>query len=177
MMIVDEDEWTKELERLEKDDIVQPQISRVIIERGRGEDNTNVPQPLREVVAEEAIISGDNNSTARTFGISPSSVSAWKHGATSTASYDKNNRVNARERVAQKAERKLIAALNRITSDKLDGVEKVTELSGIAKDMAGIVDKLSPKHDSDKDKPQVHLHVYSPKIKSVSDFEIIDVTE
>lgn len=149
-------------------------VTTTIMERGRG-NVKEVPEVLREVIAEEAIL-GDNKSTAEAFGVSQSSVSAYMRGVTSTANYNsKKKAVTARERIAQRAQSKVMAALRNITPDKLANVEKVTDLATIAKDMANVFDKLSPK-DKTEEKPQVHVHFYRPEQKQIDDYEVIDVT-
>jgi hypothetical protein len=56
---------------------------------GRAVGDLNVPEVLRKVIAQDAIENGRASAIklAATFGISPSSVSAYTNGATSTESY------------------------------------------------------------------------------------------
>lgn len=116
---------------------------------GRGTSNVGVPNTLRQIIGEESAINGRQSGIklAESFGISPSSVSAYAEGATSTASYhDGPNRSHidgAKIKVASKARKKLTLALSLITRDKLEN-SKARDLAGIAKDMAVVMKQMEP---------------------------------
>lgn len=152
---------------------------------GRGAGNVEVPSSLRKVIAEESVVNGRENALklAGEFGISPSSVSAYKNGTTSTASYDTprvglTEHVNGvKERIGKKARGKLMLALRHITAEKLD-TAKVSEIAAVAKDMSAIVKNMepdTPKIETNKSGPTFVF--YAPVTKSEMAFDVIDVKE
>jgi hypothetical protein len=174
LMIVTDEEFVDEKSRYEKP--TNNEIKRTVIEHGRG-NTKEVPQVIREIVADCAINGEDVKAVSESFKVSPSSISAYKHGATSTSSYDQNHRVKTRDRIADKAQHKVLEALNCLTEEKI-GNSKATEISSIAKDMASVFEKLSGKVvDNQNDGPQVHLHLYGPKQKTLDHYEVIDLNE
>src|SRR6266496_252989 len=64
----------------------QPRGKVISIEKGRG-SVTNVPPSLRSVIAEEKINGATAEELNKEFGISKSQISAYAHGAVSTATY------------------------------------------------------------------------------------------
>src|SRR6188768_1232721 len=122
--------------------------------RGRKQGDTNVPDSLRKVIGETAVIDGRQAalSLAADFGISPSSVSAYANGATSTTTYDKpvesiiKHMNKSRQRSIKRASGVLNAALSAITQDKLDYTD-ARDLSAIAKDMSVVIKNLEPPAD------------------------------
>lgn len=171
LMIVSDEDF-----ELEKSRYQDKSIERTIIEKGRG-NKAETPQVIREIVAECSINGEKPDVISRNFNVSLSSISAYKNGSTSTSSYDQNNKVSARSRIANKAQGKLLDALNCLTEDKISG-SKATEISSIAKDMSSIVEKLNGRViENQNDGPQVHLHLYGPKQKSLEHYEVIDLNE
>jgi hypothetical protein len=118
---------------------------------GRKTGDFNVPDSLRKVIAETSIEEGSKESKklAAAYGISGSSVSAYKVGAKSTASYDSPDDglrsvvKDTKIRISSKAKSRLLKAIQHITDDKLEGA-KVRDLAGIAKDLATVVKVMEP---------------------------------
>lgn len=152
--------------------------------RGRGESNTQVPPALRKIIGETSVINGRSDAVelADMFGISKSSVSAYKEGAHSTASINNPNPDtklhinNSRLRVTKRATRKLNLALSYITDEKL-AEAKVGEIASVAKAMAGVVEAMSPEDSNEKNKSNVPYVVFAPIIKQESSFEIVHVKD
>ena len=151
---------------------------------GRGH-SVEVPESLRKIIGETSAIDGRKSAMelAEEFGVSPSSVSAYSNGAKSTASYDSpnkrlSNHINqAKERIAKKAKSRLIAALNEITPAKLADAT-LRDASAVAKDMAGIIKDMEPKHSMDHESmnaPQFVL--YSPRFHKEESYQVITVKE
>ena len=121
---------------------------------GRNKGDTNVPESLRKIIGEEAVIHGRASALqlAKDVGVSPSSVSAYAKGATSTATIKSPvksilTHINkSRVRAVKRASSTLNAALGAITQDKLDYAD-VKDLSTIAKDMSVIIKNLEPPPD------------------------------
>lgn len=116
----------------------------VDVNKGRGIGNVEVPNTLRTLIGETAVSSGRQEALelASSFGISPSSVSAYANGANSTATIkDRPNAgiINsAKDKIAKRARAKLLLALNNLTPEKIADV-KARDLAGIAKDMSAVV--------------------------------------
>jgi predicted transcriptional regulator len=155
-------------------------VQHVDINRGRGPIQA-VPDIIREIVAEEAILSDKSQAeVAEQFGVSPSSVSAYKHGATSTATYnephEKLNKRNdkIRSEVISTARSRLLQALDKITPEKLEAT-KARDLAGIAKDMSTVISQHEPQVSNQNIGAQFVFHV--PTVRKESEYEIIDVTK
>lgn len=151
---------------------------------GRNEGDVNVPNSLRNIIGDTAVTDGRQEAIAlaKSFGISPSSVSAYSNGATSTASMDRtpNSPVinKAKIRVQSRARKTLMAALDGITPDKL-AESKARDLAGIAKDMATIYKSMEPE-DTESSKAGQQLPqfvVYAPTFRDERSFDTIYAKE
>jgi predicted transcriptional regulator len=154
--------------------------------RGRNNGDVNVPESIRKIIGETAVIDGRAAAInlAKDFGISPSSVSAYAKGATSTASYNSPkesiiSHINkSRQRAIKKASKTLNAALGAITQEKLD-YSDAKDLSGIAKDMAVVIKNLEPKDTSTEGgasgTPQ--FVIFAPQFRDERSFDTIHVPE
>ncbi len=177
--IVNDSDFDRELSKLG----ILPESSNgevIDIARGRGA-RIEVPQSIREIIAEDAINkNGTGTEIAKVFGVSPSSVSAYKVGATSTASYnspdqnlqDHTNRI--REKITGRARSRLLLALKEITPDKLVSA-KVRDLASIAKDMSAVVKNMEPSGPLVDNSTKVV--VYRPHLRTEEEFEVITVNE
>jgi hypothetical protein len=168
--------------RAPKDSVVE-----VIPRPGRKEGDVNVPESLRKVIAEDALLNGRESALelARGFGISASSVSAYTKGATSTKSYNSPSEslighINqSRQRAVKRASKTLNQALGSITQEKLDYAD-VKDLSGIAKDMSVIIKNLEPQKEvesGDKGQATPQFVIYAPQFKKEEFFDVIQVVE
>lgn len=179
MGIVSDSDFENELKRNQTNP--RPEIKD--INRGRGNGNVEVPDSLRKVIGETAITDGRTEATelAKQFGISPSSVSAYSNGSTSTSSYadqpNKSHIDETKERISRKARSKLMLAIGNITKDKLS-VANVKDLAGVAKDMSAIIKNMEP------DKPQGTVNnngpqfvIYAPQYKKEEHFEVVHAKE
>lgn len=147
---------------------------------GRNQGDNNVPDSLRKIIGETAEIDGrqDALELANTFGISPSSVSAYGNGSRSTDSMDKQPNLEyingAKARISKKAQHKLFKALNHLTDDKLQEA-KAVDLASIAKSMSGIVKEMEPEKpkDPNEGKNGPAFIVYSPQFRQENHYEVI----
>lgn len=163
-------------------------LSRVedIPRRGRKEGDNNVPDSLRKLIAETALMDGREAALqlARDFGISASSVSAYTNGATSTKTYDSPkesivHHVNIiKERAIKRASRTLNGALKAISQDKLDNTD-AKDLAGIARDMTVVIKNLSPDSSSEgSDGTKIpQFVVFAPQFRDERSFESITINE
>jgi hypothetical protein len=186
MGIVSEKDFDSELSRLKPETREKSNSLPQIIDmpsKGRGEGNLAVPDSLRKIIGETSVIEGRESALdlARSFGISPSSVSAYDNGAHSTASYNSTPNAQhnneARQRVTKKARNRMIIALNALTPEKINEA-KARDIAGIAKDMAVVIKTMEPefdKGDSDKNRPQFIF--YAPQIHNEQKYETIYAKE
>lgn len=153
----------------------------VVIEQerpGRNEGDNNVPDSLRKIIGETAVLDGRDEALelADGFGISPSSVSAYSKGAKSTATIDETPNKEfieqSRTRVQNRARKILMQALGHITNDKLES-EKPMVLAGIARQMSGIVKEQEPENPNDGKQPLAQFVIMCPPTRSEADYKII----
>lgn len=149
--------------------------------KGRGNGNVAVPDSLRKIIGETSELEGRKTALefAKSLGISPSSVSAYSNGATSTATYDtpsvsiKSHISERKSKVVDNALSKLRKSLNTLTPAKL-GSATAREAAAIAKDMAAIVKIMEPENNGDNgNKPAPQFVVYAPQFKNENHFETI----
>lgn len=186
--VVTEEQFKKEL-----DNCVSPVIERkppnegIIIpnkDRGRGVGNVGVPEELRKLIGEESIIHGRQSALdlASDFGISPSSVSAYTKGATSTASYHKPEDTLVRylesrkRRITKKSLRVLTDALDTLTPEKLKTI-KARDASAIAKDMSVISKNMEKTDQTTNGNNAPQFVVYAPQVRDERSYETIVVND
>lgn len=154
------------------------------VNRGRGENSVEVPNSLRNLIGEESAINGRHAALqlGESFGISPSSVSAYGVGATSTSSYAERPNAptinGAKERIAKRARGKLMRALHKITDEKLDAAN-AKDLAGIAKDMSAVVKSMepeTPKGPSENSNGPTFVF-YAPQFRKEEHYDIVHVKE
>lgn len=190
MGIVSEKEFDSELSKVNSDRTQKREESNsssitgeiIDVTKGRGIGGVEVPNGLRRIIGETAASEGRQEaiSLANNFGISPSSVSAYGHGSTSTASYDEqpNNDVisKTKERISKRARGKLMAALRHITDEKLGGA-KARDLAGIAKDMSAVVRNMEPEGPKAPNGNGPTFVFYSPQFRKEEHFEVVYAKE
>lgn len=149
---------------------------------GRGIGKRGLPSGLQKIISEEAITNGNTSAKelAREFDVSDSSVSAYKNGATSTSSYNEPGSKlqkyvdKTKLKSTKKAHKTLLSALQSITPDKLADA-KPKDLSGIAKDMSGVIKNLEPERAGDDSNAKFIF--FAPPMKKMEQFEVIDVVD
>jgi len=153
--------------------------------KGRNEGDVNVPDSLRQIIGEDAVLNGRQSALglAGMFGISPSSVSAYANGSTSTKSYDTPSKSisshisKSRERAIRRASKVLGQSLSSITQEKLDYTD-AKDLSAIAKDMSVVIKNLEPEKvvDSNQSDKSVQFVIFAPQFRKEESFDVIDVS-
>lgn len=186
--IVSSDDFEEELNKAERSPVPELRPAQVIdINRGgRSDGDNNVPDSLRKVIGEEATINGRSSALAfaKGFGISPSSVSAYTDGKTSTSSLTKDQKLanhlsSAKLRMALKAKQKLHAALENLTDNKLADC-KAVDLANVAKAMSGIIKDMTPEEKGESggqtfNGPSIVL--FNPGFNKESNFETVESQE
>lgn len=179
MGIVSDNDFEIELDRLGG---IPPPVKIIDMNIGRGNGNKEVPESLKKIIGENAITEGSKETKVLTqaLQISDSSLSAYKNGSTSTASYDspdkelKNHVDGVRDKIINKSRARLLQAINHITKEKLEGT-KARDLAGIAKDMSAVIKNLEPDDSSrNNNRPFV---IYAPQFRSEQSFETLVVQE
>lgn len=179
MGIVSDDDFADEREIHEKHN---NKIAVIKDHVGSGNNRTeNVGPSVRKIISEVALEEG-NKSAEKTFGVSASSVTAYKNGSTSSATIgvkkdkDLSQFVSStRERIVRKASRRLNLSLDGITPDKLANAS-LRESSAVARDMAAIIREMAPSDENNGNKMNVQFVLHAPAIRKESDYEVIDVT-
>jgi predicted transcriptional regulator len=175
MGIVSDSQFDSELQDSSRE---RPTVMPTIIDmpkKGRKPGDVNVPENLRNIIGETAVTDGRDSAIklAESFGISPSSVSAYTNGSRSTATYDeqpdKKNIKQAREKVSVRAIHKLNLALNAMTRDKLT-TTKARDLAAIAKDMSVVSKNMTGEGDTEgRQTPQIIF--YAPQFRDERSYE------
>lgn len=148
------------------------------IQKGRTPGRNNRTPEEREIIAGEALIAG-TRVTAQKFGIADSTVSAYKHGATSTSSYNEPDdellkSVSARRiKIAGVAHGKLSEALDQITTDKLAAANLKT-IASVAQSMSAIIKNMEPEVQQSNTQ-NVQFTFYAPKVRSEDAYDVIDL--
>lgn len=185
--IVSDDDFNIELNRLNHR-VKIPDVEGVIVDKprpGRDEGDNNVPNSLRKIIGEEVLTNGRQAGVAlaKEFNISPSSVSAYTKGATSTASYNSpspnivNHLNKTRRRIIVKSGKILKQSLDSISQEKLDNAEP-KDLASIAKDMAVIIKNMEPQQvteSNDSKTPQ--FVIFAPTFRQENTFESVKIDE
>lgn len=184
--IVTDDDLQAELDRLNG---IKPEPLVEIVDKpskGRDEGDVNVPDSLRQIIGETSVLEGRQSALAlaEMFNISPSAVSAYAKGATSTATYDTPSKsiighINkSRQRAIKKAGKALTEAIDKIDENKLNDMS-AKELAGIAKDMSVVIKNLEPQkpvgEGEDKNTPQ--FVIFAPQFRDERSFPSITVQE
>ena len=148
-----------------------------VIARGRG-NVKEIDGSIRALVAQEAILGTPSKVIQEEFGVSASSVSAYKNDKTSTSSdkIDENlarSNSDTRDIIKGKAFNKLISAIEAIDENKLAESSPKTAAQ-VAQQMSSVIKNISP--DSDAGKSQIgQVIIYRPRMKEEEDYDIIDV--
>lgn len=176
--ILTDEEFEQELNRNTKK---VPEGKIIDIEKGRGQ-KTETPESARKLISELAISGVASQELSQEFGISSSSISAYKNDANSTASYNepnkelKNHNNQIRERIIRKARKKLVLAVDKIDDDKLDACN-AKELAGVAKDMSSVIRNLEPEIKPETESGNNQFIFFAPHIRKESDYPIINVSD
>jgi hypothetical protein len=191
MGIVSDSDFDSELDSLNKnpsdakpspDTTTIPTAEVVDVSKGRG-SNPEVPNSLRKLIGEEAVTNGRQAALdlAKTFNLSPSSVSAYAVGATSTATIDERPNephiAGIRGKITRKAFSTLHKAIKHITEDKLQATS-AKELAGIAKDMSAVVRTMEPDNKQPTNVNNGPTFVfYSPQQRREDSFDVVFAKE
>lgn len=149
---------------------------------GRHEGIGNIPQSLRKVLADDVITNGVKSAQSLVSGlgmkVSQPTLNTYGNGETSPgsntpASQDMFEYVNGRKaKITKKALNKINMALELIDSSKMAGLD-ARELTGIAKDMAVVVDKMQPAKKEETKKDPVQFIMMMPQMHQENHYETV----
>lgn len=149
---------------------------------GRKVGQREMPKEMQAAAATTAQLV-DTRTAAREFDMSYHHADELKHGFTSQdARYNKQDPdkeldiiiKRQKKEVRDLAFSKLTKTLGLMSDDKLTAITDATKLSRVAKDLAGVVDKVLPKEDNGN-LGGVHFHVWRPGMKTEEDYETVTV--
>jgi len=151
------------------------------IKHGRGAGVENLTEGMRQLIAEEALVSGRTiQDIADEYGISRDAVNAYKHGATSEATYNQPNAnllekvIEVKDNIKTQAQNKLLLAIQSLTDQKISSA-KAKDIAGIAKDMSSVIRNVEgpdgPTFNNSK------VLIYSPRLKEEDDYKVIEARE
>lgn len=133
-------------------------------------DTPNRDELTKEIIAIDAIELGVN-AAAKLHGIDHASTSRYKDGIHIQDEDAKTRILSRKHGIADTAVAKLMETLNMFDPSDL---EKPMDKIRAAKDLASIVDHMSPQNKNEGN-GEIHLHMYSPKQRPMKEFEVIDV--
>jgi len=178
MLIVDDEDFELELKRCNGSKNNSTIIK--MPKMGRPDGCIETPETLRKLIAGDAI---DGIATAKEiakeYGVSMSSVNAYKGDSTSTDrmvnkvvdSDLKKHNDNKRKKLNSLAHKVSRKALEHITDEKLKA-SKATDLSQIAANAARVIDKTTPKDGGNT--VTNNIHFYSPQQIRKENFEVVE---
>jgi hypothetical protein len=176
MCIVDDESFNEELGKFNK--VSSRDITYKDLVHGRN-GKKEVPSVIRELASEMSIEGARPDVISEQLMISKSSISAYKHNATSTASYNRPDELLAqanksvRNNIRTNALGRLSAAIETITEEKLLA-SKVRDAASVAKDMSVIVKNME---EENVGKSGNKVIIFRPRTREESDFEVIEVLE
>lgn len=165
--------------------------NRLVIHRKQGqpEGTVKIPDEIRKTVAILAIENenhGGQRELAEAFDISDSQVTHFKNGRSSAQFRDETLAPivkAAKERIQDAKDEAELSAIStlmnslEVLNPLLSEIKKPKIASSIAKDMAVVSRELSGRNKNDAPSGNaVTLHLHVPGRKSISDYDIVDVT-
>lgn len=79
----------------------------------------------------------------------------------------------SKERIAQLAADRLQSTLDCLTPVKLSSIKRATNLSKVGKDMATILEKVTPKGGAGEE--HVHFHIFRPEQMQVNNYQVVNL--
>jgi hypothetical protein len=145
-----------------------------------GRRSNEIPESIRKIVGETALEAGRAEAQTllqQTLGVSAmSSIDAWKEGKTSSCNNETrrdlvNHMLMVREKITNKAQKKLIQAIDSITKDKLEG-STAKDASSVAKDMSAVIKNMD-NEVKESNQPTVNFVLVAPKSKTEEQYDVI----
>lgn len=144
---------------------------------GRPVGASTLPLEGKALIGTLANLEGQSNiELAKDFGVSKDQVSAFKNGK-STVNGDVNPELKEKIEdnlgvVRDRAEEVLLATLGLITPERLNGIQKVKDLTTVAKDMSTIIRNSTPQNQQG---PQNLIQIINHGQRQEESYEVIEV--
>lgn len=154
-------------------------LEKLVHNGGRRSGDTNIPRELQVVIGAAAQLS-TSKEVAESFDISHSQVHQLKHNRT-TSKNGKNTDLEVKkrailDRVKDETIAKIILSLEKIDDESMEGTSPRNAAS-IAKDLAVIHEKLTPKVETAANNNQIQVVIYNPGEARLEDYSTIEVSE
>ncbi len=162
--------FLEEDETTEIKPIDESQDKAVVINPEVGKRGEGVSDLAKEIIALDTLIIGSQEAS-KVHGVPQSSASKYSNGKDIA---DPNTRaavLNTKYEIGNVAITKLMETLDLINPQMVD---KPRDQIALVTGLSNLVEKITG-GDKDKDRPEVHLHLYAPNQKQVKDYEVIDV--
>lgn len=178
---------TESDERIAAEDNLSPLLRVEKLHKGgRNNGDKNLSPMLRTIIGAAAELDGNNAETARTFGVSDRAVANYRRGRTSHDTAIQPADKNAVEKVVEAGRDKRAeakdAAIDRLASlfdgdgpISEDNIKTLKPREGIAaaKDLATVIDRITPK-DANVDN-RVQFVIFAPRQKEEKEYDVVNV--
>lgn len=136
-------------------------------------------RPAQLAIAETGLMLGEKTA-GRLFGLGDQQVARYEEGRMGNG-VQKGKYIpelvvalkKSKEQIAQKAASRIETTLDILTEDRIKRVKKAVDVAKIGKDMAVILDKVSPKEQTGEG--GVHFHVFVPEIRQENTYQIVNL--
>lgn len=132
----------------------------------------------QRAIAETSLLLG-SSAAGRALGVSAPQTWAYEHGLQTTNPDQpeiaelRAHIENVKLDIAAKAVTRLHKIVNSITDQKIDAVDSPVVLTRMGKDMAAIVERVTPR--AAEDTGAERIHVYRPEVSTVNEYNIVNV--
>jgi hypothetical protein len=151
---------------------------------GRKNGDKNISPMMRTLIGAAAEIDGNNAATARTFGVSDRQVANVRLGRTShSETIDPvakaevaevvEKSTDTRTQVREKASSRLASLFDSAISEENLATLKPREAISAAKDLATVIDRVTPKEGNSGN--AVQFVIFAPRQKEEKEYETVDV--
>jgi hypothetical protein len=164
-MIIDD----SEIELKEIKDITHDHGKVIVKHEDQGKRHEAIPEIVKEIAAYDSLAIGSSKS-AEINGVPQSSASKYGDGKDISDEDTKARIMSTKYNIADTAITKLMETLDLFNPQD---IEKPNDIIKAAGQLAGIVEKVSAKEREGGN--QVHLHLYGPKQRALSSYEVIEV--
>jgi len=129
-------------------------------------------------IAETALMVGCSDA-GRAFNLDPSQSWAYEHSLRTPVEKEPKKELDAalkiiKQDLALKAASRLGDVLDILDGEKIKKIAKATDLARVGKDMAVILDKVSPKDQAAES--GLHLHLYRPEQREAKTYDVVPVS-
>jgi hypothetical protein len=174
-------EYEAKQESLKSDDPCIAALDALIQPRNGSHPRYRGKLESQVAIAETSLLLGDRVA-GNLFDLSQPQTQAYRNSLSSTADITNGNppkpalkkRVDAiKEELAEAAGIRLKQTLGFLSPEKLSRVKRATNLSKIAKDMAVVLDRCSPKEQTHEG--GVHFHIMKPEVQRETVYDVVKI--